>query len=49
MYELGSLHHYRSVLALMLEANSLQSAWRVEHSPARLLAQDVLRAAGPRV
>ena len=30
------------------EANSLQSAWRVERSPARLLAEDVLRAAVPR-
>jgi hypothetical protein len=31
------------------ETNSLQSAWRVERSsPARLLAEDVLRAAGPR-
>ena len=30
------------------EANSLQSAWRVERSPARLLAEDVLRAAMPR-
>ena len=42
----------RSFLAVLLaspgvndEANSLQSAWRVERSPARLQAEDGLRAA----